>query len=423
MFSFFYTTGLRAYQLLARAAAPVNGKARLWTAGQHRVLSRLAHALPNRTGPTAPPLAWFHAASLGEFEQGRPVIDSFRATYPDYLILLTFFSPSGYEVRKDYAGADFVFYLPLDTPRNARQFMEIVRPSIAFFIKYEFWVNYLRELRASQVPTVLFSALFRPDQLFFKPYGGFYRKLLSGFSHILVQNSESVGLLQRIGVSNVTLSGDTRFDRVAQTAAAAPDVPAVRAFKAAMPLLVVGSAWPEDMAVLIPFLNAFDKPLKVIIAPHEIHDDELTRWQARLNKPSVRYSELVTHASPERLPADILFIDNVGMLSSLYQYGEFAFIGGAFKQGLHNVLEAAAFGMPVFFGPDYAEFPEAMDLDFRRGGLFSRERGRSDPRLYAAIRRPNRGRPRQPCLRAAERWGHGAGYANGPVAAPLLICS
>ncbi|MBC7568431.1 MAG: 3-deoxy-D-manno-octulosonic acid transferase, partial [Spirosoma sp.] len=282
MFSFFYNIGLRAYQLLARAVTPVNAKARLWSAGQHQVLSRLAHALPSRTGPAAPSLAWFHAASLGEFEQGRPVIDAFRAQYPDYLILLTFFSPSGYEVRKDYAGADFVFYLPLDTPRNARQFIEIVQPSIAFFIKYEFWANYLRELRANNVPTVLFSALFRPDQLFFKPYGGFYRKLLTCFSHILVQNPESVELLRGIGVTNVTVSGDTRFDRVAQTAAAAPEVLAVRAFKANMPLLVVGSAWPEDMAVLIPFLNAFDKPLNVIIAPHEIHDDELTRWQEQL---------------------------------------------------------------------------------------------------------------------------------------------
>lgn len=387
MFSFFYTIGLRAYQLLARAVTPVNAKARLWSAGQHQVLSRLAHALPSRTGPAAPPLAWFHAASLGEFEQGRPVIDAFRAQYPDYLILLTFFSPSGYEVRKDYAGADFVFYLPLDTPRNARQFIEIVQPSIAFFIKYEFWANYLRELRANNVPTVLFSALFRPDQLFFKPYGRFYRKLLTCFSHILVQNPESVELLRGIGVTNVTLSGDTRFDRVAQTAAAAPDVLAVRAFKADMPLLVVGSAWPEDMAVLIPFLNAFDKPLNVIIAPHEIHDDELTRWQEQLNKPSVRYSFLMseylpasgglrqpihsfTHRNAGPSLIHSLIIDNVGMLSSLYQYGEFAFIGGAFKQGLHNVLEAATFGMPVFFGPDYAKFPEAVDL-IREGAGFS----------------------------------------------------
>jgi len=384
LFSFFYNTGLRAYQLLARAAAPVNAKARLWSAGQHRVLTRLTHALPSRTAPNAQPLAWFHAASLGEFEQGRPVIDAFRAQYPDYLILLTFFSPSGYEVRRDYAGADFVFYLPLDTPRNARQFIEIVQPSIAFFIKYEFWVNYLRELRANNVPTVLFSALFRPDQLFFKPYGGFYRKLLNCFSHILVQNQESVELLRSIGVTNVTLSGDTRFDRVAQTAAAAPDIPVVKAFKANMPLLVVGSAWPEDMAVLIPFLNQFQQPLNVIIAPHEIHDDEITRWQAQLSKPSVRYSHLIkSERVKERKcesvadaiglgPDDVhsfilspyrsLIIDNVGMLSSLYQYGEFAFIGGAFKQGLHNVLEAATFGMPVFFGPDYAKFPEAIDL-------------------------------------------------------------
>ena len=369
MFSLFYNAGLRAYNLLAKAATPIHAKARLWSAGQHEILTRLANTLPDPTNPNRQPIAWFHAASLGEFEQGRPVMEAFRAQYPNYLLLLTFFSPSGYEVRKDYAGADFVFYLPLDTPQNARQFMVVVRPAIAFFIKYEFWANYLRELRANHVPTVLISALFRPGQLFFKPYGGFYRKLLSCFSHILVQNQESVKLLRSVGITNVTLSGDTRFDRVAQTAAAAPDIAGIRAFKNDTPLLVVGSAWPEDMSVLIPFLNAFDKPLKVIIAPHEIHDDEIARWQAQLNRPSTRYSALVSAAGThgtDPLCSDgatqSLIIDNVGMLSSLYQYGEFAFIGGAFKQGLHNVLEAATFGMPVFFGPDYAKFPEAIDL-------------------------------------------------------------
>jgi len=364
--------------MLAWAAAPVNAKARQWTVGQHQLLARIARALPNRAAPNRQPLAWFHAASLGEFEQGRPVIDAFRAHYPNYLILLTFFSPSGYEVRKDYAGADFVCYLPLDTPHNARRFMDTVQPDIAFFIKYEFWANYLRELQTRQVPTVLFSALFRPNQLFFKPYGGFYRNLLACFSHILVQNQESIDLLKGIGVTRVTLAGDTRFDRVVQTAVAAPPIPVAESFKAGMPLLVVGSAWPEDMAVLTPFLNTFDRPLRVIIAPHEIHPDEIGRWQAQLQRPSVRYSELNESAPHGKLPTEptatpdrqTLFIDNVGMLSALYQYAEFAFIGGAFKQGLHNVLEAATFGMPVFFGPDYAAFPEAIDL-IRDGAGFA----------------------------------------------------
>lgn len=370
LFSLLYNAGLRAYKMLVWAAAPVNAKARQWTVGQHQLLTRIASALPNRATPNRQLLAWFHAASLGEFEQGRPVIDAFRAQYPNYLILLTFFSPSGYEVRKDYAGADFVCYLPLDTPPNARRFMDTVQPAIAFFVKYEFWANYLRELQTRQVPTVLFSALFRPNQLFFKPYGGFYRNLLTCFSHILVQNQESIDLLEGISVTRVTLAGDTRFDRVVQTAVAAPAIPIAESFKAGMPLLVVGSAWPEDMVVLIPFLNTFDRPLRVIIAPHEIHPDEISRWQAQLQHPSIRYSELNEAAPHGKWPNEqtatpdtqTLFIDNVGMLSALYQYAAFAFIGGAFKQGLHNVLEAATFGMPVFFGPDYAAFPEAGDL-------------------------------------------------------------
>lgn len=370
MFSRLYNTGIAAYGTLLRLVAPVNAKARLWVDGQQGLLGRIADALPDRQLPNAGgPLAWFHAASLGEFEQGRPVIEAFRKQYPDYRILLTFFSPSGYEVRKNYDGADYVCYLPADTPQNARQFVTLVRPDIAFFIKYEFWANYLRELKNADVPVVSFSAIFRPDQLFFKPYGGFYRAMLRQFDHILVQNPESVALLAGIGVEPVTLAGDTRFDRVAQVAATAVDLPVVRAFKAGpdtgpMPLLVVGSAWPADMDVLIPFLNQFVQPLKVIVAPHEIRSEQIERWRKQLSRPSVRYSETQQPTfDPATLPAtSMLFIDNIGMLSSLYQYGEFAYIGGAFGEGLHNILEAATFGMPVFFGPEYDTFQEAVDL-------------------------------------------------------------
>ncbi|GAB3908580.1 glycosyltransferase N-terminal domain-containing protein [Larkinella knui] len=285
-------------------------------------------------------------------------MEAFRQQYPTYKILLTFFSPSGYEVRKNYAGADFVFYLPFDTPENARHFVRLVNPAIAFFIKYEFWYNYLRELKARQIPILSFSAIFRPDQIFFKPYGGFYRNFLRFFDHILVQNQESVDLLQTIGITRVTLAGDTRFDRVKQVADAKKDIPMARLFKADTPLLVVGSAWQADMEVLIPFLNRFDKPLKVIIAPHEIHDDEIERWRSQLPGQTVRFSEAQTSYDS----ATTLIIDNVGMLSSLYQYGEFAYIGGAFGKGLHNILEAATFRMPLFFGPNYGKFQEAVDL-------------------------------------------------------------
>ena len=308
----------------------------------------------------AAPIVWFHAASLGEFEQGRPVMEAFRQQYPGYKILLTFFSPSGYEVRKNYAGADYIFYLPFDTAANARHFVERVDPAIAFFIKYEFWYHYLRELKARQIPTFSFSAIFRPDQIFFKPYGGFYRSFLRFFNHILVQNQESVDLLKKIGVTNVTLAGDTRFDRVKQVADAKKDIPVARLFKADTPLLVVGSAWQADMDVLIPFLNRFEKPLKVIIAPHEIHDDEIERWRSQLPGPTIRFSEVANQLTIQ--PSNHLIIDNVGMLSSLYQYGDFAYIGGAFGKGLHNILEAATFRMPLFFGPNYGKFQEAVDL-------------------------------------------------------------
>ncbi|WP_460936841.1 3-deoxy-D-manno-octulosonic acid transferase [Spirosoma humi] len=355
MFSGLYNTGIVAYQTLLRLVAPFIPKARLWVDGRHD----WAHKLKQQLAGNKKPIAWFHAASLGEFEQGRPVIEAFRTAYPDYRILLTFFSPSGYEVRKDYEGADYIVYLPADTPANARQFVRLVRPEIAFFIKYEFWYNYLRALKDARVPIVSFSAIFRPNQLFFKPWGQFYRKMLHYFDHFLVQNQESVSLLTSIDIPKVTLAGDTRFDRVAQVVTTKRAIPIAEAFKNTSPLLVIGSAWPDDMAVLIPFLNAFSNPLKVIIAPHEIHSDEIERWQNQLTKRSIRFSEA---ANVDLATADILIIDNVGMLSSLYQYGEFAYIGGAFKQGLHNILEAATFGMPVFFGPEFAKFQEAVDL-------------------------------------------------------------
>ncbi|WP_461093053.1 3-deoxy-D-manno-octulosonic acid transferase [Spirosoma gilvum] len=355
MFSGLYNAGILVFQQLAQWVAFFNPKARQWTEGRRDWADRLTAKLADNTSP----IVWFHAASLGEFEQGRPVIEAFRATYPTYKILLTFFSPSGYEVRKNYDGADYILYLPADTPGNARQFVQIVKPKLAFFIKYEFWYNYLRELNLASVPTISFSAIFRPSQLFFKPYGGFYRSMLRYFDHILVQNQESLDLLKQIGLTHVTLAGDTRFDRVAQVAAAKQEISLAQIFKNSQPVLVVGSAWPEDMNVLIPFLNAFDKPLKAIIAPHEIHDAEIEHWRTLLPKPSIRFSQA---SETDARQAEILFIDNVGMLSSLYQYGEFAFIGGAFKQGLHNSLEAATFGMPLFFGPVYDKYQEAVDL-------------------------------------------------------------
>lgn len=362
-----YSISIRSYPVVLRLVAPFHAKARRWLTGQQGLLDTIEHTLSRAKDRR--PIVWFHAASLGEFEQGRPVMEAFRDAYPQYRMLLTFFSPSGYEVRKDYSGADYVFYLPIDTPANARRFVQVVKPSLVFFIKYEFWANYLYELRQANIPVLSFSTIFRTDQLFFKSYGGFYRHLLQQFNHLLVQNQESVDLLKSIGITNVTLAGDTRFDRVAQTVATVRALPVAEAFKNGQPLLVVGSAWPLDMDVLIPFLNQFTQPLKVIVAPHEIDTDTIADWQKRLTQPSVRYSTVDPADLSGLADKRVLFIDNVGMLSSLYQYGEFAFIGGAFREGLHNILEAATFGMPIFFGPVYDKFQEAVDL-VAEGGAF-----------------------------------------------------
>ena len=354
-----YLTGIYGYQFLIWLVSPVNPKAKQWIQGRQNWLPNLKALLHGNKSP----LVWFHAASLGEFEQGRPVIEAFRAQYPAHKILLTFFSPSGYEIRKHYAGADFIVYLPADTPANARQFVSIVKPQLAFFIKYEFWHFYLRELEAAHIPAISFSAIFRPSQVYFRWYGHFYRNILRRFSHILVQNQASLDLLKSIQVQHVTLTGDTRFDRVSQVAAARQAIPLAAAFKNGAPLLVVGSAWSADMDVLIPFLNSFTQPLNVIIAPHELHDDEIDGWMTRLTKPSVRYSTLASGTDEQPAASfNQLIIDNVGMLSSLYQYGEFAYIGGAFGKGLHNTLEAATFGLPLFFGSAYNRFQEAVDL-------------------------------------------------------------
>ncbi len=363
-----YPLSIRAYALSMRLAAAFHPKARQWVRGREKLLPRLLADLPPLI--QGRPVAWFHAASLGEFEQGRPVMEAFRARYPGYFIFLTFFSPSGYEVRKNYAGADFVTYLPSDTPANARQLVGLLRPRVAFFIKYEFWYNYLRELRRSDAVILSFSAIFRPSQLFFKSYGRFYTKLLRYFDHILVQNEESARLLRGVGIDQVTVAGDTRFDRVRQIAEAARGLPEIAAFVQSQPCLVVGSAWETDRTVTVAALNALKISLKAIIAPHEIHEDELVLWEQTLAGQTLRYSayQAADFNIDKIKSVRYLLIDNVGMLSSLYRYGQVAYIGGAFGAGLHNILEAATFGLPIFFGnKNYEKFQEAVDLTQQQG--------------------------------------------------------
>ena len=307
-----------------------------------------------------------HCASLGEFEQGRPVLEAIRRTYPGHKILLTFFSPSGYEVRKNYAGADFVFYLPFDTPSNAKRWVETVRPRLALFVKYEFWINYIHELKKNNVPLVSVSAIFRPSQAFFRWYGGLFRKALGNFDHIFIQQGESGALLKSIGVTNFTLAGDTRFDRVKQITANQEEIDIAARFKGTDRVMVAGSCWPEDIEVLVPMMN--ENQLKFIVAPHEIHEAFLTDIERQLEVRAIRFSQAAQ--VPNLAEYQVLLIDNIGMLSRLYRYGEFAYVGGAFGKGLHNILEAASYGIPIFFGnKSYQKFKEANDL-IMRGGAF-----------------------------------------------------
>ncbi len=303
---------------------------------------------------------WFHVASLGEFEQGRPVMERIKAEHPDVKILLTFFSPSGYEIRKNYAGADVICYLPMDTMSNARKLVDMFNPEVAVFVKYEYWINYLTELNKRNIPVYMISAIFLPTQAFFKWWGGWYRGVLKCFKHLFVQDAQSVDLLKSIGVTNVTACGDTRFDRVLAISKTAKQLPVVEAFKhGEKPMLIAGSSWPKDEEILAAYFNG--KSARLIIAPHEIHESHVKEIISRFpQKKCVRYTQT---NEVEAASADVLIIDCIGLLSSIYQYGEFGYIGGGFGVGIHNILEAAVYGMPVAFGPNYKKFREAVEME------------------------------------------------------------
>ena len=308
---------------------------------------------------------WFHAASLGEFEQGRPLIERIRKEYPQYKILQTFFSPSGYEVRKNYDGADIVCYLPIDTPSNVKKFVDLVDPCMVFFVKYEFWQNYLNTLNKKGVPVYSVSSIFRPNQIFFRWYGKGYQQVLKTFAHLFVQNEESKQLLAGIGVNNTTVVGDTRFDRVLDICAAAKQLPLVQKFKGDVLTFVAGSSWGPDEDIFIKYFNAHPE-MKLIIAPHVVNDSHLKEIESKLQRSCVRY----TKATEENVQqADCLIIDCYGLLSSIYRYGEISYIGGGFGVGIHNVLEATVYGIPVIFGPNNKKFREAQHLLANKGGF------------------------------------------------------
>lgn len=336
-------------------------KARLMVQGQSNTFQYLKEHLDGKSQ-----YIWMHVSSLGEFEQGRPLIEKIKAEHPDQRILLTFFSPSGYEVRKNYDKVDAVCYLPIDTLGNARRFVDMVRPSMAIFVKYEFWGNYLSELKRRNVPTYIISAIFRPGQSFFKPWGGMFRKMLGCFTHLYVQNEESRQLLEGIGMHNVTVAGDTRFDRVAHVCEQAKDFPVIEKMTKESPFtLVMGSSWPPDEDIVIPYFNAHPG-MKLIIAPHEFDKERLNTLLGKVKRKAALYSETAPEQAEE---LDCLVIDCFGILSSVYRYGQMAYIGGGFGSGIHNVNEAAVYGIPVAFGPKYDKFLEAIELIAAGGGF------------------------------------------------------
>lgn len=348
------------YFWLVRVAALFNRKARKLVDGQKTVFQELEAKLE----PSAQYI-WFHAASVGEFEQGRPLIERLKAERPDRKIILTFFSPSGYEMRKNYPLADIVAYLPFATRKNARRFVEMVRPEKAIFIKYEFWPNYLKCLQQHNVPVYSIAAIFNPKQAFFRWYGGSYRKCLRCFTHLFVQDEASARLLARYRIGNTTVCGDPRFDRVVAIAAEAKEFPLVQKFVQDSPVLVAGSTWPADEELLVRYYHE-RRNFKLILVPHEIHAEHLNRIFQMLEGRYIRYTE----ATPQNLSsADCLIVDTMGMLSSLYRYATIAYVGGGFGVGIHNTVEAAVFGVPVVFGPEYRKFREAHGLAACGGGF------------------------------------------------------
>jgi 3-deoxy-D-manno-octulosonic-acid transferase len=353
-----YNIGIKLYYFFAIIASLVNTKAKAWVNGRK---AQKVIALPKSI--------WFHFASLGEFEQGRPVLEAVKAQYPDQKIVITFFSPSGYEIRKNTPLANAVYYLPLDTAQNAQQFINTIKPAAVIFTKYEYWYHYFNELHKQQIPLYVISAIFRPKQIFFKWYGSLHRNMLTKVTRFFVQDEASQKLLSTIGISsNVQVSGDTRFDRVYANAQQPKTLPIIRDFKNNLPVFIAGSTWPADEELLVQLIDKYPD-WKFIFAPHEIPEDKVSKLISLLPAgKAIRFSQIPVLSTP-LLTYQVLVIDNIGMLSSLYQYGEIAYIGGGFGVGIHNTLEAAAFGLPVIFGPNYSRFKEARDLVALQAGF------------------------------------------------------
>jgi 3-deoxy-D-manno-octulosonic-acid transferase len=350
-----YLLIISAYGWTIRIAALFNQKARDWIVGRIDWEEKLRTDLSTKSARRI----WFHCPSLGEFEQGRPVLEQIRRQYPDHCIVLTFFSPSGFNVRKNEPLADIVLYMPLDGPVRSKKFVQLVKPELVFFVKYDFWYYYGKVLHASKIPFFCVSAIFRPSQLFFKPYGKFFRKILTRYTHIFVQDQSSLELLYKSAIPAVTVSGDTRFDRVLENVQRrSDDLNVIAQFAEGGNVLVAGSTWKEDEKLLAEFLKA-EPSLKLIIAPHELNEAKLDQLQQRFFGKAVRYTQIASEGLSGK---QVLIIDTIGMLSLIYRFGKYTYVGGGFGRGIHNILEAAVYGKPVFFGPNYKKFREARDL-------------------------------------------------------------
>lgn len=359
-----YNLAISFYHLGIWLASFFNKKAKQWIKGRRNIFLKLkSQGFQNQE------VIWFHCASLGEFEQGRPLIERIKTTSPQFKILITFFSPSGYEIRKDYKQADFICYLPIDSKNNAASFLKIVKPKMVFFVKYEFWFHYLDQLNQQNIPTYLISSIFRKDQIFFQSYGSFFKKMLLFFDHIFVQNEHSKKILIENGISKVSVAGDTRVDRVEEIKNNKRSIDLISSFKGTAKLMIGGSTWPPDEDILVRWIHEQkgNYQWKFIIAPHDIKESHIVEIESKLQGNSIRFSKA---NSIYIAAAQVLIIDNIGMLSSLYQYGEIALIGGGFGSGIHNTLEPIVFGLPVIFGPKYQKFEEAIQL-VKTGGGFS----------------------------------------------------
>lgn len=359
---FLYTLLVEITQQLLKIVALFHPKIRLFVEGRKTVFETLQSKLQKNE-----PTIWFHAASLGEYEQGLPVIEKIKEKYPKHKIVLTFFSPSGYEVRKNNTVADVTVYLPLDTKANAKRFLALVQPEMVFFIKYEYWPNYLQELKNKQIKTYLISGVFRNNQSFFKWYGGFYRKALKSFMHFFVQNESSKELLKSLHFTNVTVSGDTRFDRVVAILERNNSLDFIEQFKNSKTTIVIGSSWPKDEELLMNYINATSQDVKFIIAPHNIKEEQIATLKKQITKKTILYSEMEGKQLSEY---DVFIIDTIGILTKIYSYADIAYVGGGFgNPGVHNILEPATFGVPIVIGPNYSHFAEATALVHQEGSI------------------------------------------------------